>query len=111
MDKISTSEEVQAELRAILAMTEEPTPSRNKLATALRVLADRIRSATVFEAKRFEAVQNGIHGILDSISDELGQHKGGKDKMPANREVANLESARDDLQKALGLISKAQNRF
>lgn len=41
MNKITTAEELQVELQSILAMTEEETPSRAKLASALSSLADR----------------------------------------------------------------------
>lgn len=42
MDRIATAEELQNELRTIWAMTEEETPSREKLAAALTLLSDRI---------------------------------------------------------------------
>jgi hypothetical protein len=42
MNKIATAEEVQAELKAVWAMTEESNPSRSKLGAALRSLADRV---------------------------------------------------------------------
>lgn len=41
-DKIATAEDVQAELRTLLAMTEEPEPSRAKLAGAIGLLAQKL---------------------------------------------------------------------
>lgn len=40
--KIATAEDVQAELKTLLAMTEEPEPSRAKLAEALSDLANKV---------------------------------------------------------------------
>lgn len=42
MDKIATAEELQAELRTLWVMTEEPTPSRARLAELLGSLSDRL---------------------------------------------------------------------
>jgi len=43
MDKIATAEELQAEIRTLLAMTEEEaSPSRAKMAKALADLAERV---------------------------------------------------------------------
>lgn len=43
MDKIATAEELQAEIRTLLAMTEgEASPSRAKMAKALADLAERV---------------------------------------------------------------------
>lgn len=40
--KIATAEDIQAELRTLLAMTEEETPSRAKMAAAISDLANRV---------------------------------------------------------------------
>jgi hypothetical protein len=45
VDKIATAEEIQSELKAIWAMTEEEKPSREKLAGALELLAERVNSS------------------------------------------------------------------
>jgi hypothetical protein len=42
MDKIATAEEVQAGIKNLWALTEEPNPSREKLAAALSELAARV---------------------------------------------------------------------
>jgi hypothetical protein len=45
MDKIATSQELQTELRRLLACCQEANPSREKLASELRVLADKVGSS------------------------------------------------------------------
>jgi hypothetical protein len=45
MNKVATAEELQAELRSIWAMTEEPSPSRAKIAEALGILSEKIASS------------------------------------------------------------------
>jgi hypothetical protein len=42
MDRIATAEDIQSELRTLWAMTEEPTPSREKIAAALNSLSERV---------------------------------------------------------------------
>jgi len=42
MEKIATAEELQTELRTLLAMAGEPEPSREKVASSLRSLAARV---------------------------------------------------------------------
>jgi len=42
MNRIATAEDLQAELRTLWAMTEEPNPSREKMAAALNGLATRL---------------------------------------------------------------------
>lgn len=41
MDKIASPKELATELRSILAYSEQEKPSRDKIATDLRALADR----------------------------------------------------------------------
>ena len=50
-DKIATSEDLQTELRALWAMTEEPEPSRAKMAAALNDLAKRTAESKVAAGK------------------------------------------------------------
>lgn len=42
MDKLASPQELQAELRRLLAMSQEGKPSRKALASELRTLADRV---------------------------------------------------------------------
>lgn len=42
MNKIASPQELQAELRRLLAYSQSPKPSREKLAAAMRGLADRV---------------------------------------------------------------------
>lgn len=70
MNKIATAEQLQAELRDILAMTEEPGPSREKLAAALESLADRVAIETPGStlAKRARAMKKDIDTYDDQVS-------------------------------------------
>lgn len=72
MNKIATAEELQVELRGILAMTEEVTPSRSKLAAALFSLADRTADAvdTLVDIK--EALKEKDPKSLKKILSGLG---------------------------------------
>jgi hypothetical protein len=52
MDKIASPKELATELRSILAYAEQAKPSRDKIATDLRALADRTASG---ESERMKA--------------------------------------------------------
>jgi hypothetical protein len=79
--KIATAEDLQNEIRALWAMTEEPQPSRERLATAIQDLADRVAAREPIEipedVKPFlddfmSALQEGLHlGAVISVSETM----------------------------------------
>jgi molecular chaperone GrpE (heat shock protein) len=107
MQKIADANELESELRRLLAYAQTERPSRSRMASDLQTLSARLsRYAAEFEAGKFDSVLNGLHAILDAISDGLAGHG---DR--ANQESSALKAARDDLQKATALVLKAQKRF
>ena len=52
MDKIASPDELQAELRKLLAYAESEVPSRSKLATGLKQLADRVARKGDYPTRR-----------------------------------------------------------
>lgn len=81
--KISTAEDLQGELRAILAMTEEEVPSRSKLALALSDLAERVSKSRPNLMQSLvlrdlsgdlKAIVNKASDITDSIEDWAALH-------------------------------------
>jgi hypothetical protein len=76
-------------------MAIQPADKRWKVSSA--------RTAHRFvQEKSFDGALNGIHRVLDEISDELGRQEAGKPQPPG------LVAGRDALQKAAELVLKAQ---
>jgi len=65
--KIATAEQLQDELRTLLAMTEEPEPSRAKLAAAISELASKVASNGSLAAKVGEAVTEWAESVGNAI--------------------------------------------
>ena len=68
MNKLATAEEVQAEIKTIWAMTEEPEPSREKLAAALSELAGRVVQGTL-ERETIEEGRGSLARIWQKVTD------------------------------------------
>jgi len=68
MNKLATAEEVQAEIKTIWAMTEEPEPSREKLAAALSDLAGRVVQGPL-ERETIEEGRGSLARIWQKIVD------------------------------------------
>jgi hypothetical protein len=68
MNKLATAEEVQAEIKTIWAMTEEPEPSREKLAAALSELAGRVVQGSL-ERETIEEGRGSLARIWQKIVD------------------------------------------
>jgi hypothetical protein len=69
MDKIASPQDLQAELRRLLAYTQTEKPSREKLAAEMRELAARIekvaaRKGEVIESKRWKHKESGATASL-----------------------------------------------
>ena len=74
MDKIATAEELQTELRAIWAMTEEPDPSRAKIAAALNNLVERLSA----NKPRSVPDRHQLKVLIDTVKNPLkGKFLGG----------------------------------
>ena len=68
MNKLATAEEVQAEIKTIWAMTEEPEPSREKLAAALSDRAGRVVQGSL-ERETIEEGRGSLARIWQKIVD------------------------------------------
>jgi hypothetical protein len=68
MKKLATAEEVQAEIKTIWAMTEEPEPSREKLAAALNDLAGRVVQGSL-ERETIEEGRGSLARVWQKVVD------------------------------------------
>lgn len=67
MKKIASPEELQTELRTLLAYSESPNPSRGRVAGALRGLADRVAWGTngvIIPSRRWKHKATGATASL-----------------------------------------------
>jgi hypothetical protein len=69
MNKVANAEQLQSELRRILAASQRPNPSREKLAASLRELASRVASEHV--ASESTALTRTLLECSDTIRDTL----------------------------------------
>lgn len=73
--KIATAEDVQAELRTLLAMTEGEAPSRARISTALTDLAHRIAGVSDYDVKDLKKTINILTDMrkdLNKVYDKEG---------------------------------------
>jgi len=74
MDKIASPRELSSELRTLVAYSESATPSREKLARSLRLLADRVESNTKTANTGYEILSlllTSGNNKLDDLTERL----------------------------------------
>jgi hypothetical protein len=93
MDKIASPQDLQAELRRLLAYAQTEKPSREKLATGMRVLAARVSfdrvAATDADLKKLaQGTLKSLESLADSAQDLYGKEPKGSTK----GEIASMSS-------------------
>jgi hypothetical protein len=97
MDKIASPQDLQAEIRRLLAYSQSPKPSREKLASELRGLADRV-------AADEDKVEKALKGYMHHV-------KGTKPKFQPSKaltqyvERALAQSPEEQLKALKGILS------
>jgi len=95
MNKIATAEEVQTELKAVWAMTEESNPSRSKLATALTVLAERV-AGTIEASFKIDRVRAGNGYLYDTVEEAVKAIEKIQGYRPGSTRVVDKRTSRHD---------------
>lgn len=124
MDKIASPQDLQAELRRLLAYSQSERPSRARVASELRTLSERLSSprtaAYVAEGKQFYELMNahwrnvkydeekGTGTVRAGILGEVEWHESGNDSaVIVEVKAIRMKARPKDAAKALERIAKA----